>query len=522
MKTRNLLCRFSSFAVLVIVLLSLCSSLSLQAQEGIPTATAGFDAGMPGFRYSTFLPLVRFSVHDISGAPTKTPRPTPVPPITPRPTTTPTRTPAPTDTPEPAPTHTPEPTPTNTPPPSPTPKEPPTATPTQTPEPTPTNTPIPPSPTPTEEPTATPTQTPEPTPTNTPIPPSPTPAIVNEVFPIGFMLAAYASEVDGVAAGGFNIVHPFAGGWATLTDCQNYLAHADAHGLLVIMDLLPCKAHGGGEWDEQACADYISTLSTYDNLVAWYLPDEIDDFELAADLYEWVDEYDPQHHPVYGNPGTFNFEIIQRFLAFTDFLWGAWYPEYYRQPRAIVTYGTKLDAAACQDTDTKWGAIVQFFNFGNRGYPDAHEIRCDSYQAIIAGGTGLWYYTYRDGIELDDGAVYAELQRIADEIIGAGGLDEVILSPDVPQTITKAVVLGPNQSPLVAGQTYDSIQTLQKEHEGTYLFAVNIGADAVVVEFGNLPATEVEVLFEGRMIAVSDGSFRDSFGTDDVHIYRWQ
>ena len=73
MKTWNLLCRFSSFAVLVIVLLSLCSSPSLQAQEGIPTDIAEFDAGMSGFGHSIFLPLVRVSVQDISGPPTGTP-----------------------------------------------------------------------------------------------------------------------------------------------------------------------------------------------------------------------------------------------------------------------------------------------------------------------------------------------------------------------------------------------------------------------------------------------------------------
>jgi len=349
-------------------------------------------------------------------------------------------------------------------------------------------------------------------------------------FPLGFMLVR-RENLGLVAAGGFNVAHRFAGEWK-VAEAEDYLNQAEAVGLQVIMDLLECRAYetdnpyceGFSIWNEQEWSEYISTLSTHDNLAAWFLPDEIDDYEVAADLYKWVKEYDPRQRPVYGNPGTFDFEIIQRFPAFSDFIWGAWYPEYYGGPRVVVTYGTKLDAAACQGTDTRWGAILQFFDsaiYGRSGgYPTPHELRCDSYQAIIAGAMGLWYFNYEDGKDLD--GLLAELETIADEIIGTGGLDEVILSPDVSQTITKTIVSGPTQSPPVQGEVYDSIQTLQKEHQGIYLFTVNIATDTVVVEFGSLPAgtAEMEVLFEGRTIPVSDGAFRDSFAQDDVHIYR--
>jgi hypothetical protein len=355
---------------------------------------------------------------------------------------------------------------------------------------------------------------------------------VSAFFPLGFMWIRMSS-LGQVAAGGFNVAHRWAGGWE-IAEAEAYLNQAEAVGLQVIGDLLACRAFDTGHpyceglsvWDEQEWGEYISALSTHDNLVAWFLPDEIDDYEVAASLYEWVQEYDPRQRPVYGNPGSFELETIQRFPAFSDFIWGAWYPEYYGVPRAVVTYGTKLDAVACQGTDTRWGAILQFFDsaeYGaSGGYPTAHELRCDSYQAVIAGATGLWYFTYERGKDLD--GLLAELETIADEIVGAGGLAEVILSPEVSQTITKTVVLGPTQSPQSPpgwGEVYDSIQTLQKEYQGTYLFAVNIATDTVVVEFGNLPTEvdTVEVLFEGRAIPVSDGRFRDSFAEADVHIY---
>jgi hypothetical protein len=84
------------------------------------------------------------------------------------------------------------------------------------------------------------------------------------------------------------------------------------------------------------------------------------------------------------------------------------------------------------------------------------------------------------------------------------------------------VVLGPTHSPVVEGRIYGSIQTLQKMHGDTYLFAVNIAADTVVVRFESVPARleRVEVLFEGREIPVSGSAFEDSFAELDVHVYR--
>jgi hypothetical protein len=114
------------------------------------------------------------------------------------------------------------------------------------------------------------------------------------------------------------------------------------------------------------------------------------------------------------------------------------------------------------------------------------------------------------------------IEQVADEIIGSGGLDEVILAPRVEQSITTTVVKGLSESPSVRGEVYHSIQTLQKEHGGLHLFAVNIAPATVVAEFGNLPAaaTEAEVLFEGRSAPISDGRFRDVFVEAEVHIYR--
>lgn len=356
-------------------------------------------------------------------------------------------------------------------------------------------------------------------------------------FPVGFM-GVYAGN-DGrepfasVAASGLNVVHEFRG-VQEIDAAEEYLAWAEAAGLQVIQNLpscrlatrgrAPCQEQGIEVWDQEEWGAFISTLSTHKNLVAWFLPDEIADYTAAAKLSEWVRQYDPQARPVYSNPGTFEYRKIAQFPKFSDFVWAACYPEYYGEPRAIVTYGMDLDSRAAQGTDTRWGAILQLFDsaqFGkDPGYPAASELRCDSYQAIIGGATGLWYYSYERGKDLIE--PLAELERIADEIIGTGKLDQVILSRVAAQTITKTVLSGPKRSPPARGKTYDSVQTLQKEYKATYLFAVNIGEAEVDVEFAGWPteATELEVVFEDRRVPVLDGKIRDRFAPCDVHIYR--
>ncbi len=359
-------------------------------------------------------------------------------------------------------------------------------------------------------------------------------------FPIGMMGPANSSTLStkfqDVAAGGFNVVYEFKSA-QDLAEAENYLRQADAVGLKVIQNLPVCRLFATGTpncqgyalWSEAQWGTFISTLAQHDNLVAWYLPDEIKNYTAAANLYRWVKKYDPRQRPVYGNPGTFDMQAIDSLGASSDVLWAACYPEYYGMPRSIVTYGMKLDAAAAERTTAnQWGAILQFFDsseYGRTGgYPTAHEIRSDCYQAIIGGAKGLWFFNYEMGRDGGLTGPWNEMTRIANEIVGTGGLANVILTPDVPQSITKAVVSGPTQSPPTEGQIYGSIQTLQKLRagDGTYLFAVNIATNTVVARFANLPVTTgtVQVLFEGRTIPVVDGSFTDTFAQDDVHIYR--
>ena len=364
-------------------------------------------------------------------------------------------------------------------------------------------------------------------------------------FPLGLMgpsvdnfppsLGLLSEKLADVSAGGFNAVYEFRS-HQDISGAEDYLSQASAVRLQVIQNLPTCRAYENDLteclndpvdiWTEAEWATFISTLSTHDNLIAWYLPDEIRDLGAAANLYEWVHTYDPLDRPVYANPGTLEQAVVNQFPNFTDFLWVACYPEHYGEPRALVTYCMNVDAAATRGTDVKYGAILQYFDnsaFGQAPHhPTARELRADSYQAIIGGARGLWYFNYEMGRILDDN-LWEAISAVANEIAGTGGLDDVILAPDVPQGIVKRIVSGPTQSPPVYGKIYDSIQTLQewREGDGTYLFAVNVATDTVRVEFSNLLAETdtVQVLFEPRTIPITDDHFSDTFVPDDVHIY---
>jgi hypothetical protein len=351
-------------------------------------------------------------------------------------------------------------------------------------------------------------------------------------------LGSESAKLSDTAAAGFNIVYEFRS-VQEIREAEEYLDRAKSVGLQVVQNMPLCRAYKSNDpacqeypvdvWKRTEWATFISTLAAYDNLVAWYLPDEIDDYEAAANLYRWVHAYDPQDRPVFANPGSLEQSEIDQFRAFADFLWAAGYPDLRGEPQALVTHMARLDANACRGTDKRWGTIVQFFDneqfpqYGTAGHPTPRQLRSSSYQGIIGGGTGLWFFNYEMGRGDGLDGLWQEMITIADEIIGSGGLDEVILAPDVPQGIRRRIISGPTTSPLVRGQRYDSVQFLQKWQagEGTYLFAVNVATDTVVAEFSNLWAESetVEVLFEGRMIPITDDSFRDTFAQDDVHIY---
>lgn len=176
---------------------------------------------------------------------------------------------------------------------------------------------------------------------------------------------------------------------------------------------------------------------------------------------------------------------------------------------------------------------------GEHGYPTPHESRFMAYQAVIHGAKGLHYYGQvhctkpNSAASLFSSAKDPQVQKAEFErcvrlnsrfweqhrsffheltqasrlfvLRDARPVEQVKLSKQVP----------------AEAQTIESV-TKQGEKE-LYLLAVNAGTQPRTATF-QLPAsartaTEVQVLFEKRSLAVKDGAFTDQFRPYDTHVY---
>jgi hypothetical protein len=332
-----------------------------------------------------------------------------------------------------------------------------------------------------------------------------------DFFPLG-LYDVHPDEFDKVKASGFNMVHQYDSS-QSLADAKAYLEAAKTAGLKVRQNMPSRYLYANDEF----WVEWVTTLSAYDALAWWYLPEEPTNHAAIARLYRIVHQYDPQHRPAVTYFGDIS--GLADWCDVVDIIMVGSYVEYHQVPRASMKAAIDAARKACPSRVVI--GVPQFFDgsvWGETpGHPTPHAARCDAYTALIAGAKGLDWYSYALGNGLT--ALWEELQEITHEL---NELNPVLLSPDATQTITVSVISGPATSPETDDHVYDSIQILQKGERGTYLFASNLATDTVVAEFRGLSpdVIAVEVLYEGRRIAVSDGSFRDSFAEAEVHIYR--
>jgi len=315
-----------------------------------------------------------------------------------------------------------------------------------------------------------------------------------------------------VAAAGFQAVHLY-DSRQTLTSAIRYLEAAEEAGLQVIQNMPSAYLHDGDEfWIE-----WVSTLAAYDNLVWWYLPEEprITDQETMERLYEIVREYDTSRRPAAIYFGTTH---LERWCNVSDIMLLPAYPEYHKAPRAVARAWLDIARDACPGKTVVSVQTLFDTNFDGTGdRPTPTEARSDAYTAIIAGSQGLAWYSYSRSKDLPE--LWSAIQEVAREI---EILAPVIAAPALSQTIRPQILSGPNYSPDFEGHSYDSIQTLQKTRVGAiYILSVNLAEAPVMVQFEGLPedATEVNVLFEERILPIVDKAFRDEFQPAAVHIY---
>jgi len=333
-----------------------------------------------------------------------------------------------------------------------------------------------------------------------------------------FLLGLYTVPLESfsdVKAAGFNTVHIYHD-TQTLSEAKLYLETAEEFGLKVSQNMpRDYLAAGDKFW-----IDWVTSLSAYDSLVMWYLPEEPDirgvDHSHLARLYEIIQQYDPQNRPAalyFG--GTQNLEV---WCDVADIILIGCYPEYHAEPRACIK--TRIDIARKVCPTKPVMGVPPFFDSRDfdhpGGYPTPHQARFDAYTSLISGAKGLNWFCYQNGVRLSE--LWSGLQRIVAEL---NELSPIIMSPNALQSARAKVIAGPLHVAISYGGIYDSIQILQKGPQGNYLFATNLSPEPVGAEFSgfSMNVTAVDVLYENRTIQVSRGSFRDKFAGLDVHVY---
>jgi hypothetical protein len=136
--------------------------------------------------------------------------------------------------------------------------------------------------------------------------------------------------------------------------------------------------------------------------------------------------------------------------------------------------------------------------------------------SLIHGSRGLIFFVhqfkpaFREAALLDDPVMLAAVSALNRQITE---LAPVLNCPTAPEAVTVE-----SENPDVP------VDAMVKQYGGSaYLFAVGMRDGATMTTFtlkGIEDGKTVEVIGEGRSLAIKAGSFNDTFGPWDVHLYR--
>ncbi len=179
-------------------------------------------------------------------------------------------------------------------------------------------------------------------------------------------------------------------------------------------------------------------------------------------------------------------------------------------PRRVFTH---TEATVRELPNTAIWPVIQLHNLGNYKHfgvrpPNLAEVRSMSWQAIVAGATGLLYYSRFD-IENDvSGIPYRTLLDNAKTVVTqVRELSPVILSTERPPSIRVA--------------DDDALRWTTRRYDNRdYLLMVNLSKEARTASFAAPGNEPVEVLYEHRSISKRQGRYTDDIEGLGVRLYR--
>ena len=146
--------------------------------------------------------------------------------------------------------------------------------------------------------------------------------------------------------------------------------------------------------------------------------------------------------------------------------------------------------------------------------PSPHDIRAEVWMSLISGSRGLIYFVHEFKPRFQEAALLEDpitLKAVTELNHQISDLAPVLNEPNVSTQAQVRLEKG-------------SIKTMLKRHDGTtYVFAVETTGNNASAELSlrdSKAASKAEVLGENRTLALAGGTFKDSFGPWDVHLYK--
>ncbi|RED85534.1 hypothetical protein [Cohnella phaseoli] len=332
-------------------------------------------------------------------------------------------------------------------------------------------------------------------------------------FPIGIYTADItAADLADLSGSAFNTILAY--GHPDLTK----LNLADSYGMKVIYSFKDfyygspyAPSFITSEADEAPqIAQHVNWFKSHPALLAWYLNDEAPNDPRLPAHYEAVVANDPDHPAYIVDYNTPNPDQV---LRSTDIFGMDRYVVKGLSGDPIAEPGAYQKAAKENLWFRGQWPVVQAHNLANYGQggtrpPTLQEVRNMAWQYLTEGATGLMFYSLFDLKSDASGVPYATLlnrvKQVASEV---ESFVPILLSVDATPTAT------------TTGGSW--LNWMVKQYGGdTYIFAVNNGKSNRTASFTVPGATSVQAVNESRSLALTGGTFTDSFSSLGIHIYK--
>lgn len=245
--------------------------------------------------------------------------------------------------------------------------------------------------------------------------------------------------------------------------------------------------------------------------------------------YDFIKKIDP-HHPVWMTHAPRNtLELLREYSVACDIVALDIYPiseppgKHSHLPNkqlSVVGDYTQWIRKAVYDKKPAW-MVLQVCWSGvvppkNRlMFPDFHQQRFMTYQAIINGARGLLYFgptVALEGKNAELGYNWTFQNEVLTPLLKEFNRDSELYP----------VILASESKARLKTSGADDVEFCARE-VGDWLYILACkreGAKADIKFSGELLNGEITVLYENRTVKAQKGSFSDSFGPNDVHVYK--